>query len=48
MEIEWDELEDIDYGDNCGGPNACQNRKFNESNSECQKCLDEANEIEDE
>jgi len=26
----------------CGGPNCCEDRKFDESKSDCQKCLQEA------
>jgi hypothetical protein len=26
----------------CGGPNCCEGREFDDSNSECQKCLQEA------
>lgn len=48
--IDWSDLDlvSMNEDDHCGGPNACEGRKFDESKEDCQACLNEAGAEEDE
>lgn len=42
--IDWTKLENMDHSEdkNCGGPNACEGRKFDDTKNDCQQCLKES------